>query len=95
MLKYKGKYFGHKRPPQGGEWIKLEKKNREEIQFQRKSKKLTMFMSFMDIFPVFYEFLTYFSSYLTNLAFLHNLMLKIENFSAPRAIWNHILPDFL
>ena len=45
------------------------RKNREEIQSQRKSKKLTMFMSFMDIFPVFDEFLPYFSSYLSHLMF--------------------------
>ena len=56
---YKGKYFGQKRPPPPqGEGNKFNsRKNREEIQFQRKSKKLTMFMSFMDIFPVFDEFL--------------------------------------
>ena len=42
----------------GGEQTQLEK--REEIQFERKSKELTIFMSFMDIFPVSYEFLPHF-----------------------------------
>ena len=65
---FKGKYFGQKRPPRGGNKFNS-RKNREEIQFQRKSKKLTMFMSFMDIFPVFDEFLPYFSSYLSHLMF--------------------------
>ena len=62
----KDKYFGQKRPPRGGNKFNS-RKNREEIQFQRKSKKLTMFMSFMDIFPVFDEFLLNFPSYLLNL----------------------------
>ena len=55
-------------PPGGGNKFNS-RKNREEIQFQKKSKKLTMFMSFMDIFPVFDEFLPYFSSYLSHLMF--------------------------
>ena len=38
-------------------------------------------MSFWHIFPVFYEFFPYFSSYLSILKFLHNLMLIIEKFS--------------
>ena len=43
-------------------------KNMEEIQFERKSKKLKFFLFFMDIlFPMFDEFLHYFSSYLSNL----------------------------
>ena len=37
-----------------------------------------MFRSFMDIFPVFYEFPSYFSSYLSKLTFLQNLKLNIE-----------------
>ena len=49
-------------------------KNRKEIQFQKKSKKLTMFMSFWHIFPVvFYEFLPYVSSYLSNLTFFYTI----------------------
>ena len=56
-VKNKGKYFGQKRPPGGGGNKFNSRKNREEIQFQKKSKKLTMFMSFMDILSVFDEFL--------------------------------------
>ena len=69
-LLHKGKYFGQKRPPPRGSGNEFNlEKNREEIQFQRKNKNLTMFMSFMDIFPVFDEFLPYFSSYLSHLMF--------------------------
>ena len=49
-----------------------------------------MFISFMDIFPVFDEFLPYVSSYLSKLTFLHNLISKI--FSAHRAICDFVLP---
>ena len=35
-----------------------------------------------NIFPVYYEFLPYFSSYLSNLTFLHNLMLNIKKIFA-------------
>ena len=37
--------------------------------FQRKSNALSMFKSFMKIFPVVDEFLPYFSSYLSKLTF--------------------------
>ena len=49
----------------------------------------------MDIFPVFDESLPYFTSYLSNSTFLDNLMLNIEKFSALRAIWNFIWPNFV
>ena len=67
----KGIYFGKKRLPPPGRRNKLNSKKRKQgkIQLQRKSKKLTMFMSFMYIFPVFYKFFPYFSSYLSNLTF--------------------------
>ena len=80
-------------------------KKREEIQFQKKSKKLTMFMSFWHFFPVvFYEFLPYVSSYLSNLTsftqshanhwkvfwnfITPNSYVKMEKSSALLAIWN-------
>ena len=42
-----------------GIYIQLEK-NREEIQFERKSKKLTMFMSYMDISLFLMNFVLFF-----------------------------------
>ena len=83
-----------KSAPWGGGNKFNSRKNREEIQFQTKSKKLTIFMSFMDIFPMFDEFLPYFSSYLSHLMFSHNFI-PIEQFSALGAIWGFILPNFV
>ena len=78
-------FKGQKRSPLGGGNKFNSRKNREEIQFQRKSKKLTMFMSFIDIFPVFDEFLPYFSSYLSHLMFFTQFHAKYwKIFGAPR-----------
>ena len=52
---YKGKYFGQKHLP-GGNKFNLGK-NREEIQLEKTNDKLSTFLYFMDIFPVFDEFL--------------------------------------
>ena len=56
------------------------------MQVQRESKKLKMFMSFRDIFPVFIYFLPYFSTYLSNLTFFTQSHAK-----QCKEIWNFIL----
>ena len=52
-------------------------------------------MSFKNIFPLLHEFLPCFSSYLSNLTSLLNLMLNIVKFLVPRAILNFILHNFV
>ena len=62
------------------------KKIRGEIILKRKSNKLSKYLWFLDIFPVFYKFLHYFFFYLSILTFFTQFHAKIEIFSALRAI---------
>ena len=62
-------------PPLGGNKFNSTE-NWEENQSERNHKKLTMILWFMDMFPVFDEFLLYFHNYLSILSRLTQLHAK-------------------
>ena len=69
-----------KSAPGGGNNFNLEK-NREEIQLEKNIDKLSTFLRFVDIFPVFKECLPYFPFLLSILTFFYTISCKtVKNF---------------
>ena len=81
-------------PREGGK-IKPEKKKREKIKPEKNNDKLSTVLSFMDIFPVFDEFLPYLPFQLSILTFLHNFMQNSEKFSALRTVCSFLRAKFV
>ena len=65
-------------PPPGGINSTWKKNREEEIQLEKNNDKLSTFLYFMDIVPVFDEFSPYFPFQLSILIFLLNLMQNSE-----------------
>ena len=77
-------------PPRGRGINSTLEKTGKKFSSREKVKKLTIFMSFWHIFPVFYEFLPYASSYLSNLTFFTQSYANHW-----KVFWNFIKPNFM